>query len=230
MGVAPAVKLIPLMAVLLHRIHQLQITVRGCIGAAIDLISEMQIALVTIVDVTQRIPAEGAVRITEIQHHDLVAVLLQHAAVKHKELALRVRHDHGGARRRVTQNLDHRVNEGGCLTTTGGTDDETVHRRRKIDLHFLFLIVVNGPYRYTVGLLCAELRELIRLKQLVTILVGHKVGIFQCALDAPRLLPHHAAGTPSGIIVIDDPQHGDHAHAEHSEEIGLRIQKQPRIK
>ena len=150
--------------------------------------------------------------------------------MEHEKLTFRVGHDHGGTGCRMSQDLDHRVDEGGRFTTTGGTDDQTVHRGCQVNIDFFFLIIVYGANRNTVLLLAAKLGIFIWLKQLVALLVRHEIGVFQSALDPSCLLVHHAAGTSCCIVVVNDPQKGDDAHSKKSHQISSRIKQEPGIK
>ena len=88
-----------------------------------------------------------------------------------KEFALRIGTDHGGTGCRMSQDLDQRVYKGGGLTGTGSTDDDTVAGRHQVDIHFLFLLVVDRVNRHTVLFLFTESTVFLVREQVVTFLI-----------------------------------------------------------
>ena len=133
--------------------------------------------LIAVVDIPQRIPSERGIRVAQVEHHYLVAALLQKLAVELEQLALRVGADHRGARAGLRKYLYHRVDESGRLTGAGGADDKSVHRGGKVEMKSL--LVVHRTHRYTVLLALGELVELIGRKVEITLLVVHEARVLK---------------------------------------------------
>ena len=55
----------------------------------------VEVFLISVVDGAQRIPPEGAVGISQVEHHAVVAVLGEQLRVKLEQLTLRIRAYHG---------------------------------------------------------------------------------------------------------------------------------------
>ena len=225
-----AFELVPLIAVFVCGIHHLQSAGLYLVVALINLVAGMQKQLVAVVQIAQRVPPEGAVGITEIQHHGLVALAGEISAVHLEKLTLRVSTDHGGAGRRGTQNLDHRVNEGGRLTGTGGTDDDGVHGGRDIDVQLPPLIVVYRIHGDTVLLLRSELGELLMREVEIHLLLRHEAGILQCGIHGVLCgAPHEALGLLEGQTMVHEIEGRNEGHDDEAGDPGLGLDQQHRI-